>query len=368
MKILHTEASTGWGGQEIRILDEAAGFIARGHEVRIAAPAGAPITAAAQARGIPAHALATDQRRLGSLRALMSLISEFRPDVIVTHSSTDSWLACISARLVRPRPAIVRTRHLGFQVGRSALNRWLYGRAADRVVTTGEATRRMLIESLRIAPKRVVSIPTGIDTSRFAPGDRLAARNETGIQPGSGPVIGIVATLRSGKAHRFLIQALTDRRLDGALLVIVGDGPQEDNLRAQAAELGLTSRVIFAGRQQDVVPWLNALDIFVLPSTAIEGAPQAVMQAMACGIPLITTPVGAIPELVRDGETGLFVPPGDAQAIADAIARLAGDSGLARRLAAAGRRHAESHFTITKMLDSMEKVLGDAIASRTAGR
>ena len=368
MRILHTEASTGWGGQEIRILGEAAGFIARGHTVHIAAPKDAPIIAAAQQRGIPVHALPMNQRRVGSLRALMSLISELRPEVIVTHSSADTWLVSICTRLMRRRPAVVRTRHLGFQVGRGVLNRWLYGRAADFVVTTGEATRRMLIQTLHLDPDRVVSIPTGIDTAKFAPGDRNNARNATGIGANGTPVIGIVATLRSGKAHRFLIQALSDHRLGSARLVIVGDGPQEAALRAQAAGLGLASRVIFAGRQQDVVPWLNAFDIFVLPSTAIEGAPQALMQAMACGIPLVTTPVGAIPELVHDGKTGLFVPPGDAQALANAIARLAEDHDLAQRLSVAGRRHAETNFAATIMLDGMEKVLTDAIASRAVVR
>src|SRR6202040_1929992 len=88
MKILHTEASEGWGGQEVRILEESAGFIARGHNVHIAAPAASPIVAAAQQRAIPVHSMPINRRRIGSLRALRSLISELRPDVIVTHSST----------------------------------------------------------------------------------------------------------------------------------------------------------------------------------------------------------------------------------------------------------------------------------------
>jgi glycosyltransferase involved in cell wall biosynthesis len=366
MKILHTEASEGWGGQEIRILEEAAGFIARGHDVRIAAPAGSPIVASAQQRAIPVYPMPINRRSIGSLRALMSLISELRPDVIVTHSSTDTWLVSICTRLMSGRPAIVRTRHLGFQVGQGVLNRWLYGRAADLVVTTGEATRQMLVQSLHLDPTRVVSIPTGIDTTKFAPGDKSHARKVTGLEHSGKPVIGIVATMRFGKAHRFLIPVLADARLRGACLVIVGDGPQEAALRAQVSESGLASRVIFAGRQYDVVPWLNALDIFVLPSTAIEGAPQALMQAMACGIPVVTTPVGAIPELVRDGETGLFVPPGDVQALADAISRLAEDNGMAKRLAAAGRRHAEERFAIEAMLNSMEKALTTAVKSRAA--
>ena len=360
LTILHTEASSGWGGQEIRILDESAGMIARGHRVAIAAPEGAPIVAAAQRRSIPVHVIPVDRRNIAGLRALMRLIAELKPDVVVTHSSTDSWLTAVAARLARRKPAVVRTRHLSTPVAGGPLNRWLYGSAAAFVVTTGEAIRAALIERLGLDPQRVVSIPTGVDLSRFSPGNRTEASRKLGLD-GAGPVIGIVATLRSWKGHRFLIEALRDPRLADARLVIVGDGPQDKALRAQAGSVGLSDRIVFAGRQNDVVPWLHAFDVFALPSTGNEGVPQALMQAMACGLPVVTTPVGAIPELVRDGETGLLVPPNDTGALAAAIARILSDQTLAQSLATAARRLIEARHTNTMMLDAMENVIRKAL-------
>ncbi|MDO8533892.1 MAG: glycosyltransferase [Xanthobacteraceae bacterium] len=361
MRILHTEASTGWGGQEIRILDESSGLRARGYEVRIAAPVEAQIVAAAKRRGIPVHPVPINRRGPRAIWALLQLFKELRPDVVVTHSSTDTWLVALSARISSVRPAVIRMRHLSTPVAHGPLNRWLYGAALQRLVTTGAAIRLTLIEKLRLDPDSVISIPTGTDMSRFAPGDRAHARAQLGL-PALSPIIGIVATLRSWKGHRFLISALKDPRLAAVMLVIVGDGPQDGALQEQVTAAGLTDRVVFAGRQNDVAPWLHALDVFALPSTGHETTPQAIQQAMACGIPVVTTPAGAGLELVLDGETGLVVTSENVAAIADAIVRILNDRELARRLAEAGRNHVMTRFTATAMLDAMEAVLRKATA------
>jgi glycosyltransferase involved in cell wall biosynthesis len=358
LRILHTEASNGWGGQEIRILDEAVGLRERGHDVQVAAPPKAPIFAAAVKRGIPIHPVAIDRRSLPSLFSLMSLIRRLQPDLVVTHSSSDSWLAAIATRFPGTRVPLVRMRHLSTPVAHGMLNRWLYGRVPARVVTTGEAVRKLLIDSLGLDRGKVVSVPTGADLSRFQPGDRAKARAELGL-PANDPIVGIVATLRSWKGHRFLIAALRDPRLAPVRLVIVGDGPQQAALREQATADGLAQRVVFAGQQEDVVLWLQAFDVFALPSTGHEGVPQALIQAMACGLPVVTTAVGAIPELVRDGESGLVVPSEDVPALAAAIARLLGDPALCARLAANARTTAARHGDQV-MLDAMETVLRQA--------
>lgn len=359
LRILHTEASTGWGGQEIRILDESAGLRARGHDVRIAAPADAPIFEATKRRQIPVYPVALDRRGLSSVLTFAWLVRAFKPDVIVTHSSSDSWLAAVATRLPGVRTAIVRTRHLSTPVARGPLNRWLYGRVPARVVTTGEAIRKLLIETLGLNPDKVISIPTGVDLARFHPGDRAAARAKLGL-PQHKPIIGIVATLRSWKGHRFLLSAMIDPRLAGAHLVVVGDGPQNATLREQAAALGLEDRILFAGQQDDVAPWLQAFDVFALPSTDNEGVPQALVQAMACGVPAIATPVGAIPEVVQDGKSGLLVPPQDSASLADAICRLLTDCELSARIASEEKKIVAARFTAGAMVDAMENVLRKA--------
>jgi glycosyltransferase involved in cell wall biosynthesis len=363
LRILHTEASMGWGGQEIRILEESAGLRTRGHDVHVAAAPGAEIVNEARRYDVPLHQLPINRLAPRGLYALLKLFKTLRPNVIVSHSSIDTWLVVLAARLSSVRPAVVRERHLSTPVAVGPLNRWLYGGALDKLVTTGAAIRLTLIDALGLDPDSVVNIPTGTNISRFMPGDRRKARATLGL-PADAPIIGIVATLRSWKGHRYLISALEDPRLAEAKLVIVGDGPQERALRAQAGKAHLSGRVIFAGRQTDVAPWLHAMDVFALPSTGHETTPQAIQQALACEIPVVTTPAGAGLELIQHELTGIIVEQENAQSLADGVVRILHDGELARRLTQAGRAHVLANFTSTAMLDAMEKVLGEVVAAR----
>jgi glycosyltransferase involved in cell wall biosynthesis len=353
LSIVHTESSLGWGGQEIRILSESQGLIGRGHEVRLLCPPEARIFAEAPAWGVPRLPMPIAKKRLTGLKFLTEWLRDNACDVVSTHSSTDSWLSAIALlALGRPYP-MVRTRHISAPVPRNFLSRWLYTRATRRIVTAGEALRKELIGRNGFPAARIDSVPTGVDTQRFRPGDKAAAREKLGLR--NDFLIGIVATLRSWKGHRYLIEALPE----GASLVIVGDGPQRQALEALAAK---RSGIIFAGNQKDVVPWLQALDIFALPSYANEGVPQALVQAMLAGLPCVTTSIGSIPELAKDGETAVVVPPKDVPALRIALQTLIKDESLRRRLGEGARKHAEASFSYERMLDRME-----AIYSSVAG-
>lgn len=354
--VIHTEASLGWGGQEIRVLTEMAGMVARGHRMLLACPQEARIFSEARARGIEAVALPIGRKRWSGLLALRRLLKDRRPDLVVTHSSTDSWLVALATRLWRRAPPVVRIRHISAPVGRNAATRWLYARAAAHVVTTGEALRRQLIEDLDLPPCHVTSVPTGIDLEKHAPRDRNAARRELGLAE-EGRIIGIIATLRSWKGHRYLLDAFAQLEDKRARLLVVGDGPGFDNLRRQAEALGIAERVTMPGNQAEVAPWFAALDIFVLPSYANEGVPQAIMQAQASGLAVVSTPVGCIPEIVADGGTGLLVPPRDAAALKQAIDHLLKDEGLRSRLGAAALVQARERFSDGRMVDCMETIL-----------
>jgi len=363
MRILHTEASLGWGGQEIRILTEAAGLIGRGHAVELACPREARIFAEAPRFGVPVTALPIGRKRLRGLAALRGFINTRPIDVINVHSSTDSWLSAIACRSMRRPPALVRTRHISTLVPHDAMTRWLYARASAEIVTTGEAIRAQLLRDLGVDPARATSIPTGIDTRRFAPADKLAARRALDL-PQDAALIGIVATLRSWKGHRYLIEAIQLLSHDRAHLVVVGDGPQRGALERQIIDLGLARRVRLVGNQRDVAPWLAALDVFALPSYANEGVPQALLQAMLVGIPCVTTNAGAISEVAIDDVTARVVPKENALALAGAIDRLLNDTGLGRRLAAVARKRTLEKFTLDVMLDRMEEVFRRASDER----
>jgi len=216
-----------------------------------------------------------------------------------------------------------------------------------------------------VAPARVVSIPTGIDLGRFHPGDRAQARRELGLDA-EAPLVGIVATLRSWKGHRFLLDALASLERPALRLAIVGDGPQREALGAQVDRLGIGERVLFAGNRDDVAPWMRAFDVFCLPSYANEGVPQSLMQAMACGLPVITTAVGSIPEIVTDGINGVVVPVQDTQALARALAALLDDPARRAALGARALADARERFGEERMVERMIDVFREAAGVRAA--
>jgi glycosyltransferase involved in cell wall biosynthesis len=363
LDILHTESSLGWGGQEIRILTEAQGMIRRGHRVRLLCPGQARIYAEAARYGVAAEALPIGRKNLKGFSALTGWFRRHAradlPAVINTHSSTDSWLAALAmVALGKPAP-IVRTRHISAKVPPNLPTRWLYRRAASRIVTTGEALRQQLLADLDIPSGQIQSIPTGIDTQIFLPGDRQAARAQLGL-PAAMTLVGIVATLRSWKGHRYLVEACVG--LSPTIgLVIVGDGPQHEALKRQVEECGLSGRVWMPGNQPDVVPWLRAFDLFALPSYANEGVPQALVQAMLVGLPCVTTMTGSIGELARHQETALIVPAEDPAALREAIELLAADAPLRARLGAAARAFCLERYSLEHMLDHMESTFRSVV-------
>ena len=246
--------------------------------------------------------------------------------------------------------------------------RWLYARASAHVVTTGEALREQLIRDNGLPAARITSVPTGIDPGRFPPTDaatRRARRAELGL-PATAPIVGIVATLRSWKGHRYLIEALPALPAPDTRLVIVGDGPQREALVAQAAAAGLGARVVFTGNRDDVAPWLQSFDVFALPSYANEGVPQALLQAMFTGLGAVTTDAGAIPEIAVDGRTALVVPREDVPALTAALARLLADPALSADLGAAARERVMARHSLATMLQRMESVFAQAADGRPA--
>ena len=357
MKIVHTESSLGWGGQELRILAEAQGLARRGHELTLLCPPEARIFTEAPSWGLRTVALPIGRKRPTGVMALRRWFTENAADVVSTHSSTDSWLSAFA--LLGRRTPIVRTRHISAPVPRNFMSRWLYSRAT-RIVTAGEALRRELIARNGLSPDKVESVPTGADPSRFRPGDRAHARAQLGL-PNDRTLIGIVATLRSWKGHRYLLEAFAGLPFP-ATLAIVGDGPQRQALEARVDELGIRESVVFAGNQRDVVPWLQALDIFALPSYANEGVPQALLQAMLTGLPCVTTHVGSMSELAIDGRTALVVPPMQVPPVQQALARLIEDQELRKTIGGEARAHCAQTLSAERMLDRMEAIYRRAAA------
>jgi glycosyltransferase involved in cell wall biosynthesis len=190
-------------------------------------------------------------------------------------------------------------------------------------------------------------IPNGIPTDEYAPDPnrRRRWRERHGLEP-EAIVLTHVGRFAPPKNHALLIEAFAQLRTHTPLyLLLVGGGELEDAVRQQVVELGLQDRVRFLGVRADVPAILNASDLFVL-SSRWEGNPLSVMEAMAAGLPVVSTAVGGVPELVREGETGLLVPSGDAAALARALQALVDDPARREAMGKAARQHAITHFDI----------------------
>jgi glycosyltransferase involved in cell wall biosynthesis len=365
LRILHTESSTGWGGQEIRILTEARGMIDRGHQVTLVTPGTAEIHAAAVELGIPVCAVPIHRKRWRDFAALRrwcrSHIGDF--DVVNTHSSTDSWLIALVAQTCARFPPIVRTRHVSTAINNSLPTRWLYARATAHIVTTGEALRQQLHRDNAFALRHMTSVPTGIDLDFYRPLDKLAMRARLGVA--DRPTIGTLATLRDWKGHDDLLDAFAQLRARQSSwqLLIVGDGPRRAYLEQRVAQHDLSGHVRFTGNQRNVPEWLATFDVFAFPSYGDEGVPQGIMQAMACGLAVVSTPIGGITEAVEAEVTGLLVDPRNPVMLSAALERLMTDTPLRQRMGAAGIARARQRFDLASMLDDME-----AIFLRCAGR
>jgi glycosyltransferase involved in cell wall biosynthesis len=342
--VLHTEASLGLGGQEIRTLDEAACLAERGWHVLLACQPGSRLHAEARRRGAE---LATVRMRgaadLVALRALVRLIRARSVRLVHTHSSIDGWLGGMAARWAGV--PVIRTRHVSIPIRRG----WnpVYRRLADRVITSGEEIRRMVIAA-GAAPERVVAIPAGVALEAFAgaPG-RAEVLASVNLRPPVGPIVGSVAMFRGSKGHDHLVDAFArvHAARPDARLLLVGDGGRRAWAEGLARERGLGEAVCFTGFRSDVPALLSAMDCFALASTRTEGVPQSLLQAAAAGVPLVASRIGGIPEVVEDGVTGLLVAPEDPAALAAAIERVLADPAGAATRARAARKRCEERFS-----------------------
>ena len=355
-KILHSESSLGWGGQERRILLEMEGMRARGCETHLVCDPQSIIAQKAADKKFVVHCIALHRWfKPTALLKISRLLRKEKYDVVNTHSSADSWaLGIVVKSLGLSRPRLIRTRHLSTPVHGA----FVYTRLTDMVITTGESIRAYLIGK-GVAPDKVFSIPTGVDLDLFRPSEATGEvfRKEMGVDAQTA-LIGNVAVLRGWKGHDDFLDVAKEvhAQWPNTLFVIAGDGPQKDHLGARVAQEGMSGFVRLLGYREDIPTVLSGLDVFLFTSYANEGVPQAIAQAMAMGKPVVSTRAGSITDLVVEGQTGLLAQPRDAQGIAQRLIALLENPDLARRLGEAGRARVVSQFSLSDMEAAIRKV------------
>jgi glycosyltransferase involved in cell wall biosynthesis len=271
-------------------------------------------------------------------------LREGRYDVVHTHKGGDLSLALLASPGL-PLPCLVAQRGVNFELG---LNRYKYRlRRLDRIIVVSEDSRRVMV-ACGVPAAKIRVIYGGVDAQRFRPlpDERAPVRAELGIPPDA-LVCVVAANLVRQKGHSDYLEAAAALRQSHPQLwhVFAGSGEQ-GALREQAARRGVADRVIFAGFRRDMERVYAAADLSAMPSFAGEGVSGVLREAMACGLPVVTTDVGGNAELVRDGELGLVVPLRQPPALAAALARLADDRALAARLAIAGQTLVRERFSV----------------------
>ena len=353
LTILHTEASDGWGGQEIRILTESEWFRKHGHTVVIATPSTGSLFLRAPQVGFHCIPIQFEKKtQLSDFFRIKKVIQSLKPDVVGTHSTVDSRVALLAAASCKT-PCRIRYRHVSTPVTPHCLNKLLYRHACHGVIGTSASIVHDLIQRLEIEPTCVQSIPTGIDWPAALPEKntaRLALCQELGL-PSEGRFIGQMSVLRSWKGTRILFQAFGHLALahPSLHLVIIGNGPEKEALAELRTAHPHGNRIHLIGHRDDPWPYLRALDTAVLASTKNEGIPQAGLKALFAQCPLVGTQVGGIPEIIIEGKTGLLVPPENPSALAAAIERLLSDPTLAAHLAQEARPFVEKKHSIETM-------------------
>lgn len=350
--VLHTESSTGWGGQEIRILQEAKGMRERGYRIIIAAEGNSIILQRARQEGFEVFPVKFSKYNPYSFFKIKFIIEKEKVDIVNTHSSKDSWVTTIAAKLSSNQPKIIRTRHLSTPIKNTFINRMIYNTLPDVIITTGEDIRKNMININKFNPDKIFSIPTGVDLERFNPEKVKPAFNTSEF------TVGTIGVLRSWKGHVYLLEAipLILNHIPNIKFYIVGDGPQRENIKNHIKKLNIEKWVIMTGHREDVPEILASLDVVVHPSYANEGVPQAVIQAMAMRKCVLASNIIGIREVIIDNETGLLIKPKNPQEIAEKILYIYKNRSVIQTLGENARKLIICKYSVNEMLKNIEEI------------
>jgi glycosyltransferase involved in cell wall biosynthesis len=297
---------------------------------------------------------------LYQLFRLAHFLRRGRFHAVHSHDLWSNLLAIPAAWLARIPIIISSRRYLAdlewYTPWRSAVMRVIY-RLSTRVTVNSRSVRDLLARRDSLSPEKIQVLNNAVDVDRFA----TAQGDREHLFPGTGShskLIAVVANMYSRvKGHTHLISAASSvcRDIPEAIFVLIGDGKERPNLEQQVRQAGLEKNFLFLGSRGDVPELLACCNLFVLPSEA-EALPNALLEAMAAGLPVVGTRVGGIPEIIRNGMDGLIVPAKDPHALAEAILRILQNPRLAKQLSQAGQDMVRAHFGFDRLLAELEQL------------
>jgi glycosyltransferase involved in cell wall biosynthesis len=333
LRIIHTEASPHWGGQEIRIFEEMKWFREQGHEMILIAPDNGTLYQRCKDAGFDVISVYfTKPKILFNLFKMLWVLWRKKPDVIATHSSTDSWSGLSAAYLMNIKKR-VRYRHVSTKVSRNFYNRIQYRTLSNLIITTANCIKVNLTQDFKL--KKVFTLPTPVNVPELP--NKMDSKNQLIKHlciPKDSILIGQLSVLRSWKGHELLIDAFSELLIthENLHLVFIGDGPHLNPITSKIKRLNLQKKIHLLGHCEDVWNKIRALDFLTLASTKNEAIPQAIIQGMHSEVPVIGSNTGGIPELISHEETGLLFKSGNTNDLILCIRRLLSDNILREKL------------------------------------
>jgi len=325
--------------------------------------------------GLGIRLIPVDMRQRPSFKPiseLVRIIKEKKITLVHSQGGRADFFARVAGKMARV-PYIVSTVAMpveGYDVGRwrkavyNFLDR-LTERYVDRFIVVSEVLKETLIKGHKIPPHKVVRIYNGIEIGQYRHDATYAdLRKEWGV-PSHVPLIGAIGRLVWQKGLTHLLQAmpLVFQEYPGTRLILVGDGPLQEDLRDQVRDLGIEASVVFVGFRIDIPAVLAALDLLVVPSV-LEGFPMTTLEAMAMAKPIVATDINGIREEIHNGKTGILMPPADPQALAEGIKQMLKDRTQAKNLGTEARKHVEEMFDIKQQVALHEEVYEELLKSR----
>jgi glycosyltransferase involved in cell wall biosynthesis len=387
IRVLRVIARLNVGGPALHVTYLARGLAERGYETTLVAGdvarGEASMSFVAEQAGVEVVTLPGLSRELSPVRdalaafRLARLIRKLRPDVVHTHTAKAGAVGRAAALLARTRrPVVVHTFHGHvlrgyFGTGGTLVFRaieTLLARTSDRLIAVSPEVRDELV-ALHVAPRQkfsVVRLGIELEPRVHFDGDPAEVRRRHGIPEGKF-VVGWFGRMTAVKRTDDLLTMLAGVRERGvdALLLLVGDGDDRERLEQRAHDLGLARSCLFLGYQEDVAPWYAICDAVVLTS-ASEGTPVTIIEALAAGRPVVATKVGGVPDVVDEGETGFLVRPHDTHALAERLEILAGDPIRRRAMGELGRARMLERYAVKRLVDDVDALYRELLDTTSA--
>jgi glycosyltransferase involved in cell wall biosynthesis len=371
LSIAHVLSSFDTGGQERVALDLAKAQRAAGHQVcaiSLAASREGPLAEAFRQADVRTKTIAKGRGVDPTLSVrIASYLSRWQVNVVHTHNPHALIYGAPAAKLVHA--AAVHTKH-----GRNpdqARRMWLrrtVSRVVDAYVAVTQTLARVALENNECAPARLHVIANGIDAVRFTPNPEARSRTRAELRiPEDAWVVGTVGRLSPEKNQNLLVDAMAPLLDAHRQLVIVGDGPERESLHLRVAATWRTDFAHLVGARKDVENWLAAFDVFALTSHT-EGLPLVLLEAMAMRLPVISTAVGGVPDLVEDGVTGFLIQPGDRAALSKQLTWLASRPAAALEVAEVARNAVLERYTTERMARDYEALYEGLVRTQQPSR